>query len=60
MIRKPILVPQARPFTSEARYLQERRAAILQWAGPRWALHPDNAAARITPAPAPKAYFGER
>ncbi len=60
MIRKPILVPQARPFTIEARYLQERRAAILQWAGPRWALHPDNASNRITPAPAPKAYFGER
>lgn len=58
MIRKPLPVTGPRPFMHEARYLQERRDAILQWAGRRWALHPDNSIQR--PQPPPPAFFGPR
>jgi hypothetical protein len=47
--------PIGKPLTAEARYIQAAREKILQWAGAKWALHPDNATQRATPAPAPKA-----
>jgi len=40
-----------KPLTVEARYIDEKRKAILRWAGKRWALHPANATQRQTPPP---------
>lgn len=46
---KPIPVPEPRPFTVEAKYLSERREAILKWAGPKWALHPQSTSKPLLP-----------
>ena len=48
--------PIGKPLTAEARYIQAAREKILLWAGPKWALHADNATRRATPPPKP--FFG--
>jgi len=52
--------PIGKPLTAEARYIQAAREKILQWAGPKWVLHPDNAVKRLTPMPPhpPAPFFG--
>lgn len=44
-------IPVGKPLTTESQDLQAKRERILKWAGRKWALHPDNASARITPMP---------
>jgi hypothetical protein len=45
-----------KPLTAEARYIQAAREKILQWAGAKWALHPDNATQRQQDKPPPKGH----